>query len=186
MTEPIEPGVGRACAAAPESHAATAMPRCASGAALLLLALLSVPLGAQPRPAEVRGHVGTATFFESPQHFTAGASYRKYLGIRGWGIEPEYSFMTDGSGSHEDHMLILNVVKDLANPSRRVVPYMVMGAGLNFYRTPRYSSRVLGGPAWGLGFKTWTGDRVFIAPEFRIGLEPNLQFSLSVGFAPRR
>ncbi len=184
MTDQIEQGVGRACAAASESRAATAMARCASGAAVLLLALLSVPLGAQPRPVEVRGHVGTATFSEAPQHFTAGASYRKYLGIRGWGIEPEYSFMTEGS--HQDHMLILNVVKDLANPSRTMVPYMVTGAGLNFYRTPRYTGKEFGGLAWGMGFKTWTGDRVFIAPEFRIGLEPNLRFSLSVGFAPRR
>ena len=36
------------------------------------------------------------------------------------------------------------------------------------------------------GLKMWASDRVFIAPEFRMGAEPNLRFSLSLGFARRR
>ena len=59
---------------------------------------------------------GTATFFDASQHITAGGSYRKYVGERGWGIEPDYAFMTDGS--HQDHLLILNVVKDFTSPHR--------------------------------------------------------------------
>ena len=184
MADPLEPTTCGASIAASRSRPATTLPRRASGFAAVLLVLMGAPVAAQPRPAEVRGHVGTATFFESARHVTAGASYRKYFGVRGWAIEPEYSFMT--AGSHQDHMLILNVVKDFTSPSRRVVPYMVMGAGINFYRTPWSSRAALGGLGWGIGFKTWTGRRVFIAPEFRIGAEPNLRFSISLGFAPRR
>ena len=99
-------------------------------AGALLIGPLVRPIVAQPPAAELRVHVGTAVFFEASQHFTGGSSYRKYFSERGWGIEPEYTFMTDGS--HQDHLLILNVVKDFTMPSRTVVPYMVMGAGINF------------------------------------------------------
>ena len=70
-------------------------------------------------PTNSAGHVGTATFFDASQHITAGGSYRKHVGERGWGIEPEYAFMTDGS--HQDHLLTLNVVKDFTRPAQTVV-----------------------------------------------------------------
>ena len=153
-------------------------------AGALLIGPLVRPIVAQPPAAELRVHVGTAVFFEASQHFTGGSSYRKYFSERGWGIEPEYTFMTDGS--HQDHLLILNVVKDFTMPSRTVVPYMVMGAGINFYRGLDGRDGVtFGGLGLGVGFKAWRSDRVFIAPEFRIGAEPNLRFSLSMGFTRR-
>ena len=74
----------------------------------LLLVFTSLSLEAQPRSAETRFHVGTAAFWEGSQHVTAGASYRYYFGKRGWAVEPEYSFMTEGN--HQDHMLLMNVV----------------------------------------------------------------------------
>ena len=87
-------------------------------------------------------------------------------------------------GSHQDHLFILNVVKDFRPPSRTVVPYMVMGAGINFHRTPRWSGRRLGGLGWGVGLKRRIGRRLFVAPELRIGLEPNVRFSIRLGFVP--
>jgi hypothetical protein len=36
--------------------------------------------------------------------------------------------------------------------------------------------------ATGLGFKIGTSDHLFLAPEFRIGWEPNLQSTLSFGY----
>ncbi len=157
-------------------------PRPVAWIATLLLAVSTAPLAAQPRPAEVHARVGAAVFLESDPHVAAGVSYRQYLGTKGWALEPEYAFMTEGS--HQDHMLILNVVKDFRPPSRTVVPYMVMGAGINFHRTSRWSGRGLGGLGWGVGFKRRIGQRVFIAPEVRIGVEPNLRFSIRFGFVP--
>ena len=129
----------------------------------MLLALSATPIEAQPRPAAIRAHVGGATFFEAARHFNAGASYRKYFGARGWALAPL---------------------------SRKAVPYVVMGAGINLYRGffgQRWHSGVSpGGVAFGLGLMSWIGDRVFVAPELRIGFEPNVRYSVSLGFAPRR
>ena len=151
----------------------------------LLLVFTSLSLEAQPRSAETRFHVGTATFFEASQHVSAGASYRYYFGQRGWAVEPEYSFMTQGS--HQDHMLLMNVVKDLTRPSRKAVLYMIMGGGFNFYRSANGQTDVgLGGLGWGMGVKIWANDRFFISPQFRIGQEPNFRLSFYAGFARRR
>ena len=155
-------------------------------AVALLIGPLLRPVVAQPRADELRGHVGTATFFAASQHITAGGSYRKYVGERGWGIEPEYAFMTDGF--HQDHLFVLNVVKDFTTPSPTVVPYLIMGGGINLYRG-LYNGGTgvwLGGLGFGGGLKMWASDRIFTAPEFRMGAEPNLRFSLSLGFARRR
>ena len=174
MTDSITQATERALAAAPVSRSA-GRPRPIAGIATLLLALSTAPLAAQPRPAEVHARLGTAIFFEADRHVAAGVSYRQHLGANGWALEPEYSFMTEGS--HQDH-------KDFRPPSRTVVPYMVMGAGINFHRTPRWSGRGLGGLGWGVGLKRRIGRRLFVAPELRIGLEPNVRFSIRLGFVP--
>ena len=184
MTDSISQAAERARAGATCGPRGAGRPRPIAGVAALLLALAAAPLGAQPRPAEVHARFGTATFFESAQHHTAGAAYRQYFGASGWALEPEYSFMT--AGSHQDHMVILNVVKDFRPPSRAFVPYMVMGAGINFHRAPRRSGRYAGGLGWGIGFKRRVGHRFFIAPEFRLGHEPNLRYSIRLGFTPFR
>ena len=92
-------------------------------------------------------------------------------------------------GSHQDHMVIMNVVKDLARPSGKAVPYLIFGAGANFYRSRPYliksSGIAWGGLGGGMGVKVWLHDRFFIGPQFRIGHEPNLRFSIYVGFGKR-
>ena len=66
---------------------------------------------------------------------------------------------------------------------------MIMGAGANFYRSRPYliksSGIAWGGMGWAMGVKAWATDRIFIAPQFRIGHEPNLRFSIYVGFGKR-
>ena len=148
----------------------------------LLIVLMGLQLRAQSRSAEPRVHIGSATFWEASQHISAGASYRHYFGNRGWAIEPEYSFMTEGS--HQDHMLIMNVVKDLTSPSRKAVLYMIMGGGIAFSNLQEERFRgFLGGLGWGMGVKIWTSDRFFIAPQFRIGREPRFRVSFYAGLA---
>ena len=152
----------------------------------LLMVLIGLRLEAQPRSAELRFHVGTGAFYDSSQQLSAGASYRHYFGERGWGIEPEYSLMTEPG--HQDHMLVLNAVKDLTLPSRRAVLYMLMGAGVYFHRResgpyPPDSDTGMN-LGWGMGLKVWASDRFFIAPQFRIG-EP-MELSINFGFGRRR
>lgn len=151
---------------------------------LILVALMNLLLEAQSRPAELRFHLGRAAFLEDSGHLSVGASYRHYLGKRGWALEPEYSFMTEGY--HRDDMLILNVVKDLTRPSRHWSLYMIMGAGMNFHRTKRSFRKAPGGLGWGMGLKIRVNDRFFISPQFRIGHEPNFRFSFNLGSALRR
>ena len=89
---------------------------------------------------------------------------------------------------HQDHMLVLNAVKDLTLPSRKAGLYMLMGAGVYFHRTANpYGSerfRTAMNFGWGMGLKVWAGDRFFIAPQFRIG-EP-FKLSINFGLARRR
>ena len=147
------------------------------------LACFVVPsLAAQPRPDEVRFHVGTATFFEARQHVTLGGSYRMYFGKRGWGIEPEYSAMI--VPDHTDNMLALSLVKDLSRPASKRVWYMSMGGGLNHQRGSRTSgTHFPAALAWGVGVKIRAGQRWYVAPQARIGFEPNIRFSVFFGRA---
>ena len=152
----------------------------------LLMVLMGLRLEAQPRYAELRFHVGTGAFYDSSKQLSAGSSYRHYFGERGWAIEPEYSLMTERG--HQDHMLVLNAVKDLTLPSRKAVLYMIMGAGVYFHRKDTPYAVERSGTAmnlgWGMGLKVWAGERFFIAPQFRMG-EP-FKLSINFGFARRR
>ena len=150
----------------------------------LLMVLMGLHLEAQPRSAEFRFHLGTGAFYDSSEQLSAGSSYRHYFGERGWAIEPEYSLMTEKG--HQDHMLVLNAVKDLTLPSRKAVLYTIMGAGVYFHRKDIPYARSFTGMnlGWGMGLKVWAGDRFFIAPQFRI--EEPLKVSINFGFARRR
>ena len=119
-------------------------------AVALLMVFMSSRVAAQPRPAEFRFHVGQGIFYdyELPEQISVGASYRYYFGEHGWAIEPEYSLMTEPG--HQDHMLVLSVVKDFTPPSKRVVPYLSHGNGTLF-------------PPWGVFAKSvvvefWWGN----------------------------
>ena len=71
------------------------MPRTITLATLLMLAVPGA-LQAQPRPAQIRGSIGLGAFVEADTHTIAGASWRKYLGTRGWGFEVEGLTMRGG------------------------------------------------------------------------------------------
>ena len=149
---------------------------------LAALAAFAVPaLPAQTRPDELRFHVGTATFFEAEQHVTLGGSYRMYLGRRGWGIEPEFSAMIEPD--HSDNVMALSVVKDLSRPAAKRIWYIIMGGGINHQRGDRSSRTGLAALSWGVGMKMRAGRRWYIAPQTRIGFEPNIRFSLFLGWA---
>ena len=87
-------------------------------------------------------------------------------------------------GNHTDNILAINLVKDLSKPTARRIWYMVMGGGINKQSMRRDVG--LSALAWGVGVKIRTGGRWFIAPQCRIGVEPNIRLSVFFGFESRR
>ncbi len=160
---------------------------CTVALLMLLMMFMGSRVAAQPRPAEFRFHGGHGVFLDDLGHVvSAGASYRRYFGERGWAIEPEYSLTTARRG-HQDHLLILNVVKDLTPLSERAVPYLIMGMGPGFH-TPLYGRQDFGFAGMvtgaGLGVKVWMSDHSFVSPQFRVGL-PFTRWSFNFGFTRR-
>ena len=161
-------------------------------AAVVAVLMLVTPglLQAQPRPSQIRGSVGAGFFDSAEEHLLAGASWRKYLGRRGWGLEVESLIMYGDDVAlrgHIDVMLALDVVKDLAPPDRRTVPYLAV-RGPAVYSSNRGTWDIhayYAIPSVGVGVTRWSASRrVFIAPEFSFGIEPTIRLSVAVGFAP--
>jgi len=155
------------------------------GVALLGLFLASVVTApGQAGRVEIRGDVGNTVFLEdrSDNHLLVGASLRAYLTKR-LSFQPEYQFLN--GHSHTDSVFLANVVYDLRNSSRRVVPYVLIGAGVLHNRQ---TSRSATGAFFsgGFGAKIHLNPRWYIAPDFRIGFEPHYRFSVGVGYVLRR
>lgn len=151
---------------------------------VLLLALagaLAAP--AQPGRLEVRGDVGAASFLDDSRddHLLVGASLRAYFTQR-LSFQPEYQFL-NGRG-HNDSIFLANVAYDLRPASRRVVPYVIIGAGVMHHRQPRFSTTEAFFSG-GFGAKIHLNSRWYIAPDFRIGVEPHFRASVGIGYVIR-
>ena len=152
---------------------------------LPLLALLYASccgsLKGQTRPSEIRFQAGTATFFEAPQHVTLGGAYRKYFGRTGWGIEPEFSWMTEGN------IWIIFLPSILLKISlSRLRANLVHGHGRGSHQENTSSKVGISALGWGVGVKIRTGGSSFVAPQIRIGYEPTIRLSVFFGFDARR
>ena len=150
--------------------------------AVALLLFARSNMVAQPGTAEVRGTIGYTTFLdEAPQHhLLTGGSVRIYV-TRRLSVEPEFLFLYR-SERDKDIIAWPQIAYDFADPGSRVIPYVIGGVGLMHSIFPRFStteSAVSGG----FGMKVFVNDRVFVAPEARLGFEPILRFSVSVGYA---
>ena len=134
---------------------------------------------------EVKGTLGLATFPDEDflHHFVAGGSTRIYL-TRRFGFEPELQFMyRDRTDS--DIVFIPNVTWDFTRRQGRLQPYAIGGVGfLRHYEN--YGDWSWAANTWtfgaGFGVKWFLNERVFIAPEVRLGWEPFLRISGSVGW----
>lgn len=142
---------------------------------------------------EVRGTVGGASFGDNELfHGVVGGSVRVYV-TRRISIEPEVMYMRY-SENDEDLIVQPNVTVDLMKPTGRVVPYVIAGLGVMHHRGRFSGVDFNGAPrqfdvsytTWtasaGLGVKIFVTDRVFVAPEARIGREPTLRGTFSVGY----
>ena len=138
---------------------------------------------AQGGRVEIRGDVGNTSFLDdgSDNHLLVGASLRAYLTKR-LSFQPEYQFLN--GHHHTDSIFLANVAYDLRDSSRRVVPYLLIGAGVLQNRQLRFSNT---GPFFsgGFGAKIHLNPRWYIAPDFRVGFEYHFRFSVGVGYVLR-
>ena len=151
----------------------------------------------RPRPI-VEAVVGTSGYVDEVwDHFlTAGAAARWFVSPR-LAIGPE--ILTQRGANDTANLSVTgNVTYDLVRdaPGRRVVPYLAAGGGYLRQRTivgsgpgssalqPFTSSE--GTFSGGLGARIGFGSRFFVAPEFRLGWEPEMRFVTTIGFRPGR
>ena len=156
---------------------------------LLILTLLirASPAFAEPLAGvmELRGTVGYSNFLDDGplHHLVTGGSARFYVTNR-LAVEPEFLFMYRSSQDLDFHF-IPNVVFEFTKRESRFQPYAIGGVGLQRHReltgTGYYWSNSWTGSA-GIGTKIFLSDRLYVAPEFRLGLEPIVRITASVGY----
>jgi hypothetical protein len=109
-------------------------------------------------------------------------------------VEPEFLYMRN-SLDDQDYLIQPSVAYDLAQSTGRFVPYVIAGAGVLHHRgrffgadfdtgQPRvfdtsYTSFAVSA---GGGVKMFLSKRLFIAPEGRVGWQPSLRGTVSIGY----
>ena len=170
-------------------------------AALLLFCSLSAVAQDQdedpPRPkAEIRLTGGASGFTADDGrilHGVAGGSFRVYV-TRRVSIEPEFLYMTNNPNDR-DYLAQVSAAYDFGDSGKRFVPYVVAGAGVLRHRSqffgadfdtgqPRvfdtsYTSLAVSA---GGGVKMFLTKRLFIAPEGRVGYQPSVRGTVSIGY----
>lgn len=142
---------------------------------------------ARPAPA-FEGSAGSAAFLDPGDfdHLVVGGAVRLPL-TRRLTVGPEIVYM---AGPRTDRDVIVNGVLwvDLIVPHEtkpaRVVPYVLVGGGF-FTHSQRGFSSTEGSLTGGGGLRVWVSDRVYVAPEFRLGWEPHVRAMVHVGLTGR-
>lgn len=174
--------------------------RAASAAALLLLCLTHARAQQSeltPPKVEIKATGGGAVFAIEDEdalgHSAVGAALRVYFARR-WSVEPEFIYMRRNAGD-QDYFFTPSVAYDIQDPSGKVVPYVVGGVGVE-HHTGRFvgADFTTGRPfvvdttrdTWSLGIgagvKLFLTDRLYVAPEFRLGREPYARATVSLGY----
>lgn len=156
-------------------------------AAVLILAAACAPAAAfaQDAPrASVDLSSGYAAFVDDSRidHGWVGGAFRWRLSRR-VSVGPELVYMIGPRGDR-DVFVTGKVLVDFM-PARRVSPYFVADGGVMFHRDEFLSgafwSREAAGSVGG-GVRVDVTDRVFVAPEVRIGWEPHIRVGVLAGF----
>lgn len=158
--------------------------------AAVLVAGLSASAAAQerPRPAVelTGGWVGFVDDATVHERLVAGG-VRWYVSPR-VSLGPEISYMV-GPRTLRDLLVTGNVVFDFVTPrteapAHPIMPYLVAGGGI-FRHSQRFAGRTFrsneGGFTGGGGARIRVSDRVYVAPEFRIGWEMHTRAAVTVG-----
>jgi hypothetical protein len=154
---------------------------------ILILSFLGVS-AVQTEPirskAEVRAVVGYSSFpDDGPHHFVSGGSVRLYFTQR-LAFEPEFLSMYHSREDLDLH-LVPNLVFDFTRRESRLKPYLIGGVGIQWHRgltgAGYYWSRSATANI-GVGSKIFLTERLYVAPEVRLGWEPILRIAGSVGY----
>lgn len=147
-----------------------------------------------PPKVEAKLIVGGASFAEPAiPHSIVGGALRVYL-TRRFSVEPEFLYMRH-SRDDQDYVIQVNAAYDITDPTKKFVVYGIVGAG-NLRNRSVFRGNVFetGLPRdFDTSFTTWTASigggvkifltkRLFIAPEVRVGHEPDVRGTLSVGY----
>ena len=167
------------------------------GMALIVTSILSgvgQPVFAQDRPAPLaEAVVGQSGFIDEAWDYfgTIGGGVRVFVTPR-LAIGPEVAYLSgefDASNLTVTANMTFDIVPD--DGKRRVVPYLVAGGGYL-----RQKTLVGGGPgstalvpftssegtmSAGLGARIALGSQMFVAPEFRLGWEPESRLAITIG-----
>ena len=134
---------------------------------------------------ELRGTVGYSNFLdEDPLHHLVTGGSAKFFVTNRIAVEPEFLFMYR-SRQDIDFQVIPNVVFEFTKRESRFQPYAIGGVGLQRHReltgSGYYWSNSWTGSA-GIGTKIFLSDRLYLSPEFRLGLEPIVRITASIGY----
>jgi hypothetical protein len=133
--------------------------------------------------AEVSG--GFAGFLDESivPHGTVGTAVRWNLG-RHLSVGPEIVYMHGGPGD-QDLFLTGKLVVDFM-PARAASPYFIADGGLMVGRVAFVGASDFwfreGAASFGGGARINLSRRMFLAPELRIGWEPHIRITMSVGW----
>ena len=148
----------------------------------LLAATAALAQSSGGRLGEVRATFGGAVFLDEsfPAHSVVGGGVRGYVSKR-WSLGGEFTYMRH-TARDQDYLLTGEAAWDFLSRGR-VVPYVVVGAGILWHRDKliRFTSTegtIGGGP----GVRVYLTERLFVAPEFRIGWEPIFRVTGSIGY----
>jgi hypothetical protein len=153
---------------------------------VVLVMLLFVVAAEAQRPApEVRGTALWAGFIDESfiDHGAFGGSVRYYL-TRRLGIEPEVLYMV-GPRQDRDLTVIPHLNWDF-RPGSDLKPYLIGGVGwLRHWDQIGPNRFSVNSWSWnfGVGVRVPVTPRMFVAPEFRVGIEPTVRVGGSVGFS---
>jgi hypothetical protein len=138
----------------------------------------------------LEGAVGLASFVDDApiEYGYFGGSDRAYLTPR-IAVGPEFIYMNGPDGAHQWHLtgnVSVDLVRDVVLNGRRprVVPYVIAAGGFQRMTTqvgtgPFTSSE--GSVSGGVGARVALGERLFVAPEFRLGWELHYRFGATIG-----
>src|SRR5262245_51975317 len=159
--------------------------------AAVLIFLIPGLAAARQRPApavELTG--GYAGFVDDAMidHTMFGGAARFYLSPR-ISVGPEVQYMI-GPGDDRDLLVTGNLTVDFLSPvssgKPRTTPYAVVGGG-RFQNTLRVGTGLYtsseGAFTSGIGVRAWLNERVYLAPEFRVGWELHYRISGTIGIA---
>lgn len=160
----------------------------------LILAVIPTRVAAQSRPpAIVEIGAGWAGFIDEDwiDHTAIGLGAMVFVTDR-LALGPELVLLRGSDGEHGWTLtgtVTYDLVRDTGTGRRRVTPYLAAGAGY-LSQTTRVGTGFFtsgeGTASGGLGVRFAPDDRWFIAPEVRLGYEPELRALVHIGVRTRR